>query len=79
MGCMGLVSEKMPGGVWGSSLDILDLRWVAVPRLEFGMMCGVGIRHLMQLFRSDFGMMFFNTACFKDASVADHLQISSDS
>jgi hypothetical protein len=39
---MGLVFGNFSGRVGGNSLDTLDLRWGMIPRLDFGMMCGVG-------------------------------------
>jgi hypothetical protein len=36
MSCMGWVYEKKIKRGWGEFLVILDLRWVTVPRLDFG-------------------------------------------
>jgi hypothetical protein len=42
MFCMGLVFGNSPGGVGRIFQSIQDLRWVAVQKLVFGMMSGVG-------------------------------------
>ena len=49
MGHMGLVFEKISGDFGGTFLDIIVLKWVTVPRLDFEMTCGIGVRPLRLL------------------------------
>jgi hypothetical protein len=77
VGHMGLVYGKILEKVGGSSLDILYLRWVTTSRLDFDMMCGVvwcGGQTIKLAFPE-----LFSIARFRDAFVAYHLQVSSDS
>ena len=45
-GSYGLIYLNLSGRVDGNSLNTVDLRWRMVPRLDFGMTCGVGKRPL---------------------------------
>jgi hypothetical protein len=42
---------RISGGIEGCFLIILDLSWEMAPRLDFGIMCGVGRRPLRKLLR----------------------------
>jgi len=72
MGRMGWGSGRILEGVGGSCLTTLDLRWGMAPNFFFGMMFGVGLKLSRYLFSN-----LLSIARFKDAAVADHLELSS--
>jgi hypothetical protein len=74
MGCMGWVYEKVSREVRMVFLVILGLRWVTAPRLDFGNEVWCRDHTFKVAFWES-----FNIAFYKDASLVDHLESSSDS
>jgi hypothetical protein len=72
LGRMGWVYGRILGEVGRSSVVIPDLRWKIAPRLDSGMVFGVGMWPL----RIPFQYLFIYIACAMDASVAAHVEFS---
>jgi len=73
MGRTGWGYEKISRGDGENSLIIPDLRWEMALRLDFGMVYGAGIKLLKKLFWICIVLFALS------ASVADYLELSSDS
>jgi hypothetical protein len=68
LGCMGWGYGRILGGVGGSSQVIPDLRWEMAPKLNFGVIYGVGIWLLRKYFQFYLVLLA--------ASVAAHMELS---
>jgi hypothetical protein len=68
LGFMWWVYGRILGGVGGSFVVVLDLRWEMVARLDSCLAFGVGIWPSRMPF-----LVLFDIACVKDVSVAAHM------